>query len=107
MILGAGNCSLYLPTFPIELFFCPNLNTFNRRRNKEKFKDNQNSDSRKPFLGPEFWNMENTPIIYITFIKSIYYKFLLNIMISTVSTKDDVFSDCTEIKKSHLLFFLY
>lgn len=49
--------------------------------------------------------MENTPIIYITFIKSIYYKFLLNIMISTVSTKDDFFSDC--IKKSHLLFFLY
>ena len=39
-----------------------------RRRNKEKFKENQNSDSRKPFWGPDFWNMENTPIIYITFI---------------------------------------
>ena len=35
------------------------------------------------------------------------YKFLLNIMKSTVSTKDDFFSDCIEIKKSHLLFFLY
>lgn len=49
--------------------------------------------------------MENTHSIYIPF-KYIYYKFLLNIMKSTVSTKDDSV-DCIAIKKSHLMVLLY
>lgn len=79
--------SPHLPNIAILL---PKLNTFYRWRNKEKFKENKNSGSTKLLWGPDIWNMENIPIIYITFI-DIYYKLLLNIMKSTVSTKDDFF----------------
>ena len=58
-------------------------------------------------LGPRFLEHgKYTHNLYYIYNK-MDYKFLLNIMKSTVSTKDDFFSDCIEIKKSHLLFFLY